>query len=186
MSNQSLLLYLLIIGCELAFWLVLVLSLVTRYMLRREAASRWLLLSLPVIDILLIVFAALDLRAGTTATVAHGLAAVYVGFTIAFGSIAVRWADTHFAYRFAGRPAPERSPTGWKAVRFEFELWLRCIAAWIISFTLIEVLVYLVANGAVTELLYVGIDTGLGASSSGSSSVQLGAWCSFAGKRGDA
>jgi hypothetical protein len=155
MSSQSLVLYLLIVGCEVAFWLVLLLSLVARYLLHREALSRWLLLSLPIIDMLLIVFTALDLRAGTTATVAHGLAAVYVGFTIAFGSIAVRWADTHFAYRFATGPAPPKSPTEWKAVRLDLELWVRCIGAWVIAFTLIEALVFLVGNDAVTDPLYV-------------------------------
>jgi hypothetical protein len=154
MSSQSLVLYLLIVGCEVAFWLVLLLSLVARYLLHREALSRWLLLSLPIIDMLLTVFTALDLRAGTTATVAHGLAAVYVGFTIAFGSIAVRWADTHFAYRFATGPAPPKSPTEWKAVRLDLELWVRCIGAWVIAFTLIEALVFLVGNDAVTDPLY--------------------------------
>ena len=101
LNSPRLVLYQLIVGCEVAFWLVLLLGLVARYLLHREALSRWLLLSLPAIDVLLMVFTALDLRAGTTATTAHGLAAVYVGFTIAFGSISVRWVDTHFAYRFA-------------------------------------------------------------------------------------
>lgn len=43
-----------------------------------------LLMSLPVIDVLLLAFTALDLRAGSAATVAHGLATVYVGFTVAW------------------------------------------------------------------------------------------------------
>ena len=162
MTDQSLVLYLLIVGCEVAFWLVLLLSLVGRYLLHRETLSRRLLQSLPLIDTLLIVFTALDLRAGTTATVAHGLAAVYVGFTIAFGSIAVRWADTHFAYRFAAGPAPPKLPVGWKAVRLDFVLWLRCIGAWIIAFALIEALVFLVGNDAVTKPLYAWHRYGFG------------------------
>ena len=100
MSSQSAYLYVLIVACEVAFWLVLLLSLAIRYLFRREALSRWLLIALPLIDVLLLVFTALDLRAGTTATFAHGLAAAYVGFTIAFGAIAVQWADAHFAHRF--------------------------------------------------------------------------------------
>jgi hypothetical protein len=163
MATQSLVLYLLILGCEVAFWLILLLSLVARYLLHRGALSRSLLLSLPFVDVLLLAFTALDLRAGTTATVAHGLAAVYVGFTIAFGSVAVRWADAHFAYRFASGAVPAAAPaTGWKAVRFDFELWLRCIAGWIVAFALLEALIALVGNDAVTHSLRVWYKFGFG------------------------
>ena len=148
------LLYFLIVGCEAAFWVVLLLSLSVRYLLHQEVASRWLLRSLPVIDLLLLAFTAIDLKAGTTATFAHGLAAVYVGFTVAFGSIAIRWADAHFAHRFADGPVPPKAPTGgWGVVRFDLMLWLRCVGAWIIALALIEALVAYVGNEAATEPL---------------------------------
>ena len=154
MSSQSAVLYLLIIGCEVAFWLLLLLSLATRYLLRREALSRWLLLSLPLVDVLLLVFTALDLRAGTTATFAHGLAAAYVGFTVAFGSIAVQWADAHFSHRFASGPVPPKAATGgWGAVRYELKLWLRCIVACAILVALIDALIAIVANQSATQPL---------------------------------
>jgi hypothetical protein len=154
MQTQSLVLYLLIIGCEVGFWLVLLLGLAVRYVLKKEAPSRWLLRSLPLIDVLLLVFTAWDLRAGTPATFAHGLAAAYIGFTIAFGSTVIRWADANFAYRFASGPAPEKAPTrGWKAVRFELELWLRCIGACVIALGLIEALIAYVGNDTVTQPL---------------------------------
>ena len=154
MSTESAVLYLLIIGCEAAFWLVLLLSLAVRYLLRQKELSRWLLLSLPLVDILLLVFTALDLRAGATATFAHGLAAAYVGFTIAFGSIAVRWADAHFAHRFASGPAPPKAPSkGWAGVRFELQLWLRCIVACAILVLLIDALIAIVPNSTATAPL---------------------------------
>lgn len=163
MLTQPYVLYLLIVGCEVAFWVVLLLALAVRYWLHREALSRWLLFSLPVIDILLLVFTGVDLNAGTTATFAHGLAAVYVGFTIAFGSIAVRWADAHFAHRFASGPVPPKAPTrGWKAVRFELELWLRCIAAWVIALGLIAALTAYLGNGAALQSLQVWYRFGFG------------------------
>jgi hypothetical protein len=156
MFTHPLVLYLLIVGCEVAFWLVLLVGLGARYLLHRETLSRWLILSLPVVDLLLLVFTALDLSAGTVATTAHGLAAVYVGFTLAFGSIAIRWADAHFAYRFASGAVPARSPTvGWKAVRFELWIWLRCIAAWFIAFALLEALIVIVNNAAITSPLHI-------------------------------
>ena len=163
MLSQSLFLYFLIVGCEVAFWLVLLLSLVARYLLHRELLSQWLLRSLPAIDLLLLVVTALDLSSGTTATTAHGLAAVYVGFTIAFGSVAVQWADAHFAYRFASGPAPAKTPpTGWNPVRLEFGLWLRCIVAWVIAFALLEGLIAYVGNDAVTSPLQAWYKFGLG------------------------
>ena len=98
MPSSSAHLYWLIVGCEIAFWLLLMLALVVRYVLQRNALSRALLLALPAADLLLLAFTALDLRAGTPATFAHGLATAYVGFTIAFGGVAVRWADRRFAH----------------------------------------------------------------------------------------
>ena len=154
MPADSAVLYLLIVGCEVAFWLLLLLSLAIRYLFRREVLSRWLLLSLPLVDILLLVFTALDLRGGTTAAFAHGLAAAYVGFTIAFGSIAVNWADAHFSHSFAGGPQPRMAPSrGWEGVRFELKLWVRCILACAILVVLIDALVAIVANDTATEPL---------------------------------
>ena len=79
MAGNSAYLYWLIIACEAAFWVVLALALAARYLLANEGVSRALLLSLPGIDVLLLVFTALDLRSGTPATFAHGLATAYVG-----------------------------------------------------------------------------------------------------------
>lgn len=157
------LLYFLIVGCEVAFWVVLLLSLSARYLAQQEAVSRWLLRALPIIDLLLLAFTAIDLKAGTIATFAHGLAAVYVGFTVAFGSIAIRWADAHFAHRFASGPAPAGAPSGgWDIVRFDLALWLRCIVAWIIALVLVEALVAYVENEAATEPLLAWCRFGFG------------------------
>jgi hypothetical protein len=111
MAPEPLLLYALIVACEVGFWVVLLVALVVRYLLLKEYLSRALLLCLPLIDLLLLVFTALDLRRGSTATFAHGLAAAYVGFTVAFGGMAVKWADAHFAHRFAAGPVPATAPS---------------------------------------------------------------------------
>jgi hypothetical protein len=156
MSNSSAHLYWLIIGCEAAFWLLLIVALCVRYVLRRNELSRVLLFALPVADVLLLVFTAWDLRAGTPATFAHGLATAYVGFTIAFGGVAVRWTDRRFAHRFAGGPAPVAAPKyGWPAVRYEFALWLRCIVAWAITVALLIGLIAWIDSADVTQALTV-------------------------------
>ena len=153
--NQSAYLYWLIVGCEVAFWVVLVLALVVRYLLKRNQLSRTLLFALPVVDLLLLAFTALDLRAGTPATFAHGLATAYVGFTIAFASVMVGWADQRFAHWFANGPPPVASPSrGWAAVRYDLELWLRCIVAWVITVVLLSALLVYIDNEAITRELY--------------------------------
>jgi hypothetical protein len=43
-----------------------------------------------------------DLRSESVATFAHGLAAAYLGFSIAFGGVTIEWADGVFARRFTG------------------------------------------------------------------------------------
>jgi hypothetical protein len=161
--EPSYLLYWLIVGCEAAFWLVLLAGLASRYLLRRERLSRALLLSLPVVDVLLVAFTAADLEAGTPATLAHGLATAYVGFTVAFGTVMVRWADQRFAHRFADGPEPARAPDrGWPAVRHELELWLRSIGAWIIALIILVALIYYVDNEAVTQPLHQWFRIALG------------------------
>jgi ketosteroid isomerase-like protein len=155
MFTQEALLYWLIIGCEAAFWFVLLLGLAARYLLRREGLSRVLLFSLPAVDLLLLAFTAMDLKGGTVATFAHGLATAYVGFTVAFGAVVIRWADQRFAHRFAAGPPPVAPPTrGWPAVRYEVSLWLLCLLAWIIAAVLLLALIVFVSNPTITEPLH--------------------------------
>ena len=154
MQNESYILYALIVACEVGFWVVLLAALAVRYLLRKERLSRALLLCLPLIDLALLFFTAADLRRGTTASLAHGLAAAYVGFTVAFGGMAVGWADAHFAHRFAAGPAPAQAPSrGWDLVRYDFALWGRCIVACFITMALVEALVWFVGHSEATQPL---------------------------------
>ena len=156
MSTSSAWLYWLIVGCEAAFWVVLVLALAIRYLLKLPQLSRVFLWSLPGIDLLLLIFTAMDLHGGTVATIAHGLATAYVGFTLAFGGVLVKWADQRFAHRFAGGSAPTPAPTyGWPAVRYEFALWFRCILAWVIALALLVALIAFVDDSQKTRQLQV-------------------------------
>lgn len=154
MNGEFSYLYWLIIGCEAAFWVVLALALSARYLLRNQQVSRVLLLTLPVVDLLLLIFTALDLRSGTPATLAHGLATAYVGFTVVFGPPVVRWADRYFAHWFADGPAPAAAQArAWAAVKEELALWFRSIVAWSVTLGLLIALIAFIDDDAVTREL---------------------------------
>lgn len=103
-------LVLLVVACEIGFWVVLAAGLVVRYPMRRPRLGGILLLCVPVVDLVLVSASVADVARGTAPGFSHGLAAVYLGFTVAFGHSLVRWADVRFAHRYAGGPAPVRRP----------------------------------------------------------------------------
>ncbi|GAA3951592.1 hypothetical protein [Gordonia caeni] len=96
----------LILACEIAFWVVIVAGLATRYLLHRRRLGLALLALTPAIDLVLLIAAGVDLHRGAAADFAHGLAAIYLGFSLAYGHRLIAWADVRFAHRFAGGPAP--------------------------------------------------------------------------------
>ncbi len=57
-----------------------------------------------------LVVTAVDLEGGATPDWKHGLAAVYIGFTVTHGHYMIRWADARFAHRFADGPPPAKRP----------------------------------------------------------------------------
>lgn len=120
-----------IVACEIGFWVVLVAGLLTRYVLRRPRAGAVLLVCVPLVDVVLLVLTVVDLRRGTPPEFGHGLAAVYLGFSVAFGHSMVRWADVRVAHRFAGGPPPAPKPASGtpERVRREWrEFRLACLA----------------------------------------------------------
>jgi hypothetical protein len=110
-----------IVACEIGFWVVLGAGLLARYGLRRRRLGGALLLAVPLIDLLLLVLTAVDLRSGAEPDLTHGLAALYLGFSVAFGHDLVRWADVRVAHRFAGGPAPQGPPPSGTAARVRKE-----------------------------------------------------------------
>lgn len=98
----------LIVACEVLFWVFLGSGLVARYPLGRPTLGAALLLCAPLVDVVLLVAAAVDLRTGGVASWSHGLAAAYIGFSVAFGHSIIRWADAHFVHRFAHGRAPTK------------------------------------------------------------------------------
>ena len=149
-------LYALIIGCEIGFWVLLLAGLACRYVLRRPTLSSILLIGVPLVDVALLAFTVVDLTHGAQATFAHGLATAYIGFTVAFGPVVIRWADQHFAFRFADGPPPARLPsTGWSVVIHELKLWGRCLLAVAIIYVLLIGIMAMINDPARTRALEI-------------------------------
>ncbi|MEO5874431.1 MAG: hypothetical protein ABIS86_06285 [Streptosporangiaceae bacterium] len=143
-----------IAACEVAFWVVLGLGLLVRYGLRRRGTSAVLLASVPLIDVVLLAVTVLDLGRGATATVAHGLAAVYLGVSVAFGPQIIERADSWAAHRFDGAPRPGRRPrTGRAHANRELRQLGRHALAWAIGCGLLGLAILVVGDAARTEAL---------------------------------
>ena len=144
-----------IVACEIGFWVVLGGGLLARYALGRPRLGAVLLLCVPLVDLALLAFTVVDLRAGTPASSAHGLAAVYLGVSVVFGHSWVRSADTRAAHRWAGGPRPEPRPASGtpERLRLEWRDFGRGCAAVAVSAVLLVAAVLLVGERADTRAL---------------------------------
>ncbi|MCA1195296.1 hypothetical protein [Saccharopolyspora sp. 6V] len=123
-----------IFAAEIAFWVVLAAGLAARYPARRDRLGTLLLRAVPLVDLALVVLVAADLAGGAEPSRAHAFAAVYLGFTVAFGRATIAWADAWFHHRFAGGPRPATPAKGSRAeVVALWREWLRVLLADVIA-----------------------------------------------------
>ena len=153
----------LIIACEVGFWVLLALGLVARYGFGLKRTSAVLLVSVPAVDLVLLGATVVDLSRGAVATWVHGLAAVYLGFSVAFGHRTIARVDQWVAHRYAGGPAPAPVPrSGPLARAARWASWFRAVQAWLIACALLLTAIVVVNDSSRTgELLdWVGWLTG--------------------------
>lgn len=141
-----------IIACEIGFWAAVIGGLAARYLLKARPLGAALLVCAPLIDVVLLAAVTAHLAAGATASWHHGLAALYIGFSVAYGHRMVAWADTRFAYRFTGGPAPEK-PAGRRYTRLCWAGVLRTLAAALIAAGIIAAISWWVDDPARTAAL---------------------------------
>lgn len=142
----------LVIVCEVGFWVLLAVGLGLRYLARMPRTGTAVLLLEPLLELVLLLATAVDLKNGAQANWRHGLAAVYIGFTVAYGHYMIRWADGQFAYRFAGGPKPPGAGHGRARAVYEWKLWLRTVVMAAVAAGLLQAAVWYVGDGDAASL----------------------------------
>ncbi|MFF1769740.1 hypothetical protein [Streptomyces sp. NPDC058249] len=143
----------LIVACEVGFWVLLAAGLAVRYLLKWRRTSVALLLCEPLLEVVLFVVGAVDLKNGAKPSWEHGLAALYIGFTVAYGHYTIRRLDGHAAHRLAGGPRPPKPPRyGMARARHEGRLWLRTVLAAAVACALLQGAIRYVGDGGTESL----------------------------------
>ncbi|URM89587.1 hypothetical protein LUW75_05830 [Streptomyces sp. MRC013] len=135
----------LIVICEVGFWVLLAAGLTARYALKMPRTSVALLLCEPLLEVVLFVAAAVDLRGGAEPSWRHGLAALYIGYTVGHGHRTVKWLDGHAAHRLGGAPRPAGPPRhGTARARHEGRVWLGTLVGAVVATVLLQAAVWYV------------------------------------------
>ncbi|TJZ46023.1 hypothetical protein FCH28_26195 [Streptomyces piniterrae] len=144
----------LIIICEVGFWVLLAGGLSLRYLARMPRTGAAVLLLEPLLELVLLIATAVDLKNGAQADIKHGLAAIYIGFSVALGHRTVKWVDARFAHRFAGGPPPVKPPRyGTARTVYEWRTAGRWILAALIAIGLLQAAAWYVGDPAQTTSL---------------------------------
>ncbi|MET7936836.1 hypothetical protein [Streptomyces sp. NPDC005322] len=137
----------LIIACEVGFWVLLAAGLALRYPARKPKASVVVLLCEPLLELVLLVVTAIDLKHGAEPDWKHGLAAVYIGFSVALGHQTISWVDARVAHRFFGGPPPVRPPKyGMARAAHEWKTAARWVLAAVIAMALLQGAIWYVGD----------------------------------------
>lgn len=147
-----------IVAGEVGFWVLIGAGLAARYLLRAPTLGAALLAGTVLVDVVVLIATVIDLQRGAVANWSHGLAAAYIGVSLAFGRRMIRWADQQFAYRFAGGPVPDQPPKhGSQRVRYEWQQWARFALAWAIACGLMLAMIVMVGSPERTEQLWTAL-----------------------------
>lgn len=137
-----------IIAAEIAFWIVIIAGLFTRYILKLKKLSIVFFLLTPFIDLALLILTAIDLKNGATATTAHGVAAIYIGVSIAYGKSMITWADSKFQSWVLKVPSMKKVLFGKEKAKYEMKMWFRHLLSYVIGGSLLGLMILYVGEGA--------------------------------------
>ncbi|GGP08609.1 hypothetical protein GCM10011346_09330 [Oceanobacillus neutriphilus] len=142
-----------IVACEIGFWIVIILGLFTRYILKKDKLGLFFLALTPVIDFILLIITAVDLYRGATATTAHAIAAIYIGVSIVFGKSMIKWADERFRYYVI-----KEGPRPVKLYGLEYSMhylkgWGKHVLSYLIGAGILAGVIFLINDSSRTEAL---------------------------------
>ncbi|WP_328873859.1 hypothetical protein OHT76_29390 [Streptomyces sp. NBC_00287] len=144
----------LIIVCEVGFWVLLAAGLSFRYLLKMPRTGLALLLCEPLLEVVLLVATAVDLKNGADPSWKHGLAALYIGYTVGHGHRTVKWLDGHAAHRLGGAAPPVGPPRyGMARARHEGKVWLGTVTAAAVASALLLIAMWYVDDPSRTGSL---------------------------------
>lgn len=144
----------LIVACEVGFWVLLAAGLALRYMAKMPRAGAAVLLLEPLLELVLLIATAMDLRNGASADWKHGLAAVYIGYSVGLGHATIKWVDQRVAHRFAGGPPPVKPPRyGAARTAHEWKVAGQWVLAAVVALALLQGAVWYVgSSGDISSL----------------------------------
>ncbi|MBW4082273.1 hypothetical protein [Paenibacillus sp. S150] len=122
-----------IVACEVLFWVVILAGFTARYLFGQKKLGLFFLALTPVLDLILLLIAGIDLNSGASATTAHALAAIYISVSVVFGKSMIRWADERFRYYVTKQgPAPAKR-YGLDHAKHYFKSWLKHVLAFLLG-----------------------------------------------------
>lgn len=143
-----------ILLAEIAFWIVISAGLVSRYIWKRQRLSIVLLALTPVIDLALLMLTAIDLRNGEAASVVHGIAAIYIGASVAYGKTMIEWADEKFHQWVLKQPKEKEQLFGKAKGIHELKMWSRHIVAYGIGSALLYGMIQYIGDSGNTDVFW--------------------------------
>ncbi|MFE3762787.1 hypothetical protein ACFXPI_13610 [Streptomyces sp. NPDC059104] len=143
----------LIIACEVGFWVLLAAGLALRYLAGMPRLGAAVLLCEPLLELTLLAASVVDLANGGEPGWRHGLAALYLGYTVGYGRYTLKWLDRHAAHRLAGGPKPPGATYGRERAVHEWKLWARTLAGAAVALALLQAGVWYVGDAADTGAL---------------------------------
>lgn len=140
-----------IIACEIGFWVAITLGLLTRYPLNMPRLGLTFFYSTPLIDLTLLALVIIQLRGGADPHITHGIAALYIGLSVAFGHRTIAWADRTYRRRIRKEPVAE--PQRGSRMRQEMESFIRAVIAAAIAAGILELAILFAANPEAADTL---------------------------------
>lgn len=142
-----------IVISEVGFWVLILAGLITRYLLKLKKLGLFLLALTPVIDLVLLIATSVDLYNGATATQVHGIAAIYIGVSIAFGKSMIAWADIRFQYYVVKKGPKPVKRYGFDYAKHYLKSWGQHVLAYLIGVGILFSLIYFINDATRTEVL---------------------------------